>query len=132
MLEIFQSADPEQKLFSKEEMQNKIDLHGLRREHAQRMYKYYADRLKNEPGYKYQCRKELMARYDERHRPGTSRQRFIEDITNEQPYKLRGENRQKAIEQGEETEFNRLALMMVSVFCLSHWRTDVTVINYIV
>lgn len=132
VLEIFQSADPEQKLFSKEEMQNKIDLHGLRREHAQRMYKYYADRLKNEPGYKYQCRKELMARYDERHRPGTSRQRFIEDITNEQPYKLRGENRQKAIEQGEETEFNRLALMMVSVFCLSHWRTDVTVINYIV
>ncbi len=132
VLEIFQSADPEQKLFSKEEMQNKIDLHGLRREHAQRMYKYYADRLKNEPGYKYQCRKELMARYDERHRPGASRQRFIEDITNEQPYKLRGENRQKAIEQGEETEFNRLALMMVSVFCLSHWRTDVTVINYIV
>lgn len=132
VLEIFQSADPGQKLFSKEEMQNKIDLHGLRREHAQRMYKYYADRLKNEPGYKYQCRKELMARYDERHRPGASRQRFIEDITNEQPYKLRGENRQKAIEQGEETEFNRLALMMVSVFCLSHWRTDVTVINYIV
>lgn len=132
VLEIFQAADPGQKLFSKEEMQNKIDLHGLRREHAQRMYKYYADRLKNEPGYKYQCRKELMARYDERHRPGASRQRFIEDITNEQPYKLRGENRQKAIEQGEETEFNRLALMMVSVFCLSHWRTDVTVINYIV
>ncbi len=34
VIEIFQNADPEQKLFSKEEMQNKIDLHGLRREHA--------------------------------------------------------------------------------------------------
>lgn len=132
VLEIFQAADPEQKLFSKEEMQNKIDLHGLRREHAQRAYKYYADRLKNEPGYKYQCRQELMARYDERHRPGASRQRFIADITNEQPYKLRGENRQKAIELGKKTEYNRLALMAISVFCLSHWRLDVTVTNYLI
>lgn len=132
VLEIFQAADPEQKLFSKEEMQNKIDLHGLRREHAQRAYKYYADRLKNEPGYKYQCRQELMARYDERHRPGASRQRFIADITNEQPYNLRGENRQKAIEQDKETEYNRLALMMVSVFHLSHWRLDITVTNYLI
>lgn len=132
VLKIFQNADPGQKLFSKEEMQNKIDLHGLRRKHAQRAYEYYADRLKNEPGYKYQCRQELMDRYDERHRPGASRQRFIADITNEQPYKLRGENRQKAIKQSEETEYNRLALMMVSVFCLSHWRADVTITNYLI
>lgn len=132
VLEIFQAADPGQKLFSPEEMQNKIDLHALRRERTRRAYGYYADRLKNEPGYKYQCRQELMARYDERHRPGASRQRFIADITNEQPYKLRGENRQKAIEQGKETEYNRLALMMVSVFCLSHWRLDVTVANYLI
>ena len=132
VLEIFQAADPGQKLFSKEEMQNKIDLHGLRREHAQRAYKHYADRLKNEPGYKQQCRQELMARYNERHRPGASRQRFIADITNEQPYKLRGENRQKAIEQGKKTKYDRLALMMVSVFHLSHWRLDVTVTNYLI
>ena len=39
VIEIFQNADPKQKLFSKEEMQNKIDLHGIRREHAQRAYK---------------------------------------------------------------------------------------------
>lgn len=132
VLEIFQAADPGQKLFSKEEMQNKIDLHGLRREHAQRAYKHYADRLKNEPGYKQQCRQELMARYNERHRPGASRQRFIADITNEQPYKLRGENRQKAIKQGKKTKYDRLALMMVSVFHLSHWRLDVTVTNYLI
>ena len=73
-----------------------------------------------------------MARYDERHRPGASRQRFIADITNEQPYKLRGENRQKAIELGKKTEYNRLALMMVSVLHLSHWRLDVTVTNYLI
>lgn len=132
VLEIFQAADPEQKLFSKEEMQNKIDLHGLRREHAQRAYKYYADRLKNEPEYKYELRKELAARYKEFHRPGDSNKRFLHDIMNEEPYKLRGENRQKAIELGKKTEYNRLALMAISVFCLSHWRLDVTVTNYLI
>lgn len=132
VLEIFQAADPEQKLFSKEEMQNKIDLHGIRREHTQKAYKYYADRLKNEPEYKYELRKELAARYKEFHRPGDSNKRFLHDIMNEEPYKLRGENRQKAIESGKETEYNRLALMAVSVLHLSHWRLDVTVTNYLI
>ena len=132
VLEIFQNADPGQKLFSKEEMQNNIDLHGIRREHAQKAYKYYADRLKNEPGYKYELRKELAARYKEFHRPGDSNKRFLHDIMNEKPYKLRGNNYQKAIEQGKETEYNRLALMAVSVFHLSHWRLDVTVTNYMI
>lgn len=132
VLEIFQAADPGQKLFSPEEMQNKIDLHGIRREHAQKAYEYYADRLKNEPGYKYELRKELAARYKEFHRPGDSNKRFLHDIMNEEPYRLRGENRRKAIEQDKETEYNRLALMMVSVFHLSHWRLDVTVTNYLI
>lgn len=117
---------------AKEEMQNKIDLHGLRREHAQRAYEYYADRLKNEPGYKYELRKELAARYREFHRPGDSNKRFLYDIMNEKPYELRGENRQKAIEQGKETEYNRLALMAVSVLHLSHWRLGVTATNYLI
>ena len=132
VIEIFRGVNPDQKLFSSDEMNNKIDLHGIRREQAQRAYKYYYDRLKNEPGYKYQCRKELAARYKEFHRPGDSNKRFLHDIMNEKPYKLRGENRQKAIEQGKESEYNRLALMMVSVFHLSHWRLDVTVTNYLI
>lgn len=132
VLEIFQAADPGQKLFSPEEMQNKIDLHGIRREHAQKAYKYYADRLENEPGYKYELRKELAARYREFHRSGDSNKRFLHDIMNEEPYRLRGENRQKAIEQGKETEYNRLALMAISVCHLSHWRLDVTVTNYLI
>lgn len=132
VLEIFQAADPGQKLFSPEEMQNKIDLHALRRKHARRAYKYYADRLENEPGYKYELRKELAARYREFHRSGDSNKRFLHDIMNEEPYRLRGENRQKAIESGKETEYNRLALMAVSVLHLSHWRLDVTVTNYLI
>lgn len=36
-----------------------------------------------------------------------------------------------AIRKGLLTEYNRLALMAVSVFHLSHWRLDVTVSNYL-
>ena len=34
------------------------------------------------------------------------------------------------IELGKETEYDRLALLAVSVFHLAHWRCDVTVHNY--
>lgn len=132
VIEIFRGVNPDQKLFSSDEMNNKIDLHGIRREQAQRAYKYYYDRLKNEPGYKYELRKELAARYREFHRSGDSNKRFLHDIMNEKSYELRGENRQKAIEQGKETEYNRLALMAVSVLHLSHWRLGVTVTNYLI
>ena len=37
-------------LFSKEEMNNKIDLHHLRALRAQEMYKYYLERIRNEAG----------------------------------------------------------------------------------
>ena len=46
-------------------------------------------------------------------------------------YYLRGRNRKFAQEHNLPTAYNRLALMAVSVFHLSHWRLDVTVCNYI-
>lgn len=46
-------------------------------------------------------------------------------------YRVRGENKKLALKKGLPTEYNRLALMAVSVFHLSHWRLDVTVSNYL-
>ena len=48
------------------------------------------------------------------------------------PYRLRGDNLTKALASGSPTEYNRLALMCVSVMHLAHWRLDVTVTNYVV
>lgn len=45
-------------------------------------------------------------------------------------YVLNGTNRQVALERGVPTEYDRLALMCVSVFALSHWRNGVTVKYY--
>ena len=46
-------------------------------------------------------------------------------------YYLRGLNRKFAQEHNLPTAYNRLTLMALSVFHLSHWRLPVTVCNYI-
>lgn len=107
--------------------------HGLRAEQARKAYSYYAERLKREPSYKHTCRKELALRYKTMHTAEKStNQRFLRDIMNDTPYVLRGKNREKAVAQGKTVTYNRLAMMMVSVFHLSHWRFDVTSVNYLV
>lgn len=130
---IFNDVKPNEKVFSHEEMNNKINLHAIRAEQARRAYSYYAERLKNEPAYKYMCQKELALRYKTMHTADRqTNKKFLHDIINDKPYILRGANREKAISQGKSVTYNRLAMMMVSVFHLSHWRLDVTSVNYLV
>ena len=50
-------------LFTRAEMSNKIDLHHLRGVQAQRAYRYYADRLRDEPTYRAQLEQEIKARW---------------------------------------------------------------------
>ena len=49
---IFDHPADESHLFSKVEMENKIDLHHLRALRAQKMYKYYLERICSEAGYR--------------------------------------------------------------------------------
>ena len=129
----FSEVKSDQKVFTAKEMNNKINLHGLRAEQARKAYLYYQKRLESEPNYKYTCRKELALRYRTMHTANrVTNQRFLRDITNDAPYVLRGKNREKAVAQGKPVIYNRLAMMMVSVFHLSHWRLDVTSVNYLV
>lgn len=130
---IFSEVKPDQRIFTAKEMNNKINLHGLRAEQARKAYLYYQKRLESEPNYKYTCRKELALRYKTMHTADrVTNQRFLKDIMNDTPYVLRGKNREKAIAQEKPVTYNRLAMMMVSVFHLSHWRLDVTSVNYLV
>lgn len=130
---IFSEVKSDQKVFTSKEMNNKINLHGLRAEQARRAYSYYTEKLEREPNYKYVCRKELALRYKTMHTADrVTNQRFLKDIMNDTPYVLRGKNREKAIAQEKPITYNRLAMMMVLVFHLSHWRLDVTSVNYLV
>lgn len=138
VISIAASALLPDKIFTLEEMTNKIDLHSIRAEHAKDAYKYYADRLAADPQYKVECIKKLVAYFKAMNDNNDPRfaghfARFKRDISlGGYKYRIRGENARIAREKGLPLTYNRVALMMVSVFHLSHWRNDVTIKHYMI
>lgn len=121
-------------VFSKNEIHNKIDLHALRAVQAQQAYLYFLRRIQTEQGYREALLAQLrlmwerddLVRRDNGRRPKHwSRKLYVGT------YWLRGENLALAKRLGRPKGYDRLALLAVSVFCLSHWRHDVTVANYL-
>lgn len=127
-----------EKLFDRSALRNHIDLHSVRRQVAQRAYEHYRYRLQTEPEYRDQLRRELIARYDSMHPSGhkndeANRARFLREISGYGgEYVCRGETARALKARGRDVSFDRLALMATSVFHLSHWRSDVTVRNYMI
>ena len=123
----FRGSDPNAFIFTEEELKNKINLHALRREHAQAMYQLYVQRMEEEPNYREQLLyevREAFLRAGEDWRKNRDMQRI------DTPYICRSGVRRSMTSTGRAIKYNRLALMAVSVFHLSHWRADVTVKNY--
>ena len=118
----FTDKDANECIFDRKELTNKIDLHHLRASQAKRAYLHYLDAIRA-PAFKAQLIRELEARFE-----ANGRQLNHDQIDGK--YYLRGLNRKFAREHNLPAAYNRLALMAVSVFHLSHWRLDVTVCNY--
>ena len=133
---------PEDRIFQSAELRNKIDLHALRAENAKKAYQYYSSKITADPGYRVQLLRELVARFDEGNRKlheadprkyAARRSRFLADLgagKQGYTYRLRGESAVVARTKHLPETYDRVALMAVSVFHLSHWRNDVTVKNY--
>ena len=138
--EIFAGIGPDQKIFSREEMNNTINLHGMRAAHGRDCYQHYLRLITTKHGAADSLRQTILKRWEAGHERlhasdqkawERQRERFLADC-DDRPYRLRGENLSKAQALGLPEEYNRLSLMCVSVFHLSHWRLDVTVTNYII
>ena len=131
---VFDHPADEMHLFSKAEMDNKIDLHHLRALRAQQMYNYYLERIRTETNYREQLIAEIkhtweqddLNRIDNGYRP-----KRWKDCKVNGNYVLRGHNRELAQKHGLPVSYDRLALLAVSVYHLAHWRHDVTVANYL-
>ena len=123
-------------VFTKAEMDNKIDLHAIRADVAKKAYQYYVDRLNADPGYRVQLANEIEKRWA-RYRgtpPANCKKKYDWEWRPERvqgQYRIRGKNRIKAEKNGLPVVYDRLAVMAVSIFHLSHWRCDVTVDNYL-
>ena len=131
---VFDAPADEEHLFSRDELKNKIDLHHLRALRAQQMYRYYLDKIENEHGYRAQLINEIRHIWeqdDEARKSNGYRAKRWSDMKVTGNYILRGNNRKLAKKHGLPLQYDRLALLAVSVFHLSHWRHDVTVANYL-
>lgn len=116
------------RIFSVYDMKNHLDLHALRAKHAQAAYRYYASL--DDQG-REQLRKELAERYIAAAKNPDKVGTWLKELDKDGGvYRLRGGSRRLAIRKGLPLEYDRLALMATSVYCLSHWRLDVTVSNY--
>ena len=124
----FMGLEQDDPVFSEDEMKNKINLHRLRREHAQKMYRRYLARLEADPTYQGQLLREIKEAF---RRAGQDWRRNPDMRRLATPYVCRGHVRESLDEAGRAVAYDRLALMAVSVFHLAHWRCDVPVKNYL-
>lgn len=126
------------RIFTRSEMTNKIDLHSIRAAHAKDAYKYYANKIAVDPRYKVECIKKLVSYFEYMNDKSNPKYaghfaRFKKDIScDNYKYRVRGENARIAREKNLPLVYDRVALTMVSVFFLSHWRNDVTIKNYMI
>ena len=119
-------------IFTKEEMNNKIDLHSYRARNAQEAYRYYDEKIRNEKGYKEKLYIELVNRWNQLHKYDPAAfKKYLHELKTEH-YITRGHTREISEANHGRACWNRLAVMAVSVFHLSHWRSNVTINNYLI
>ncbi|HEL2576549.1 TPA: site-specific integrase [Streptococcus suis] len=135
----FAGVEEDEPVFSDKEMNNQINLHSLRAQHARDSYFYYLKQIQQNPKMRRAISNLLIKKWEEGHQKlknesqskyERQRKNFIYNLRDEL-YMLRGTNKSKALASGMPIAYNRLALMAVSVLNLSHWRLSVTVTNYI-
>ena len=129
----FRGKAADERIFTADEMKNKLNLHRLRALCAQNACRYYSDRLEAEGEiYRQQLILEIAARWNtyninsKTRKPKPLNKRLLNGT-----YFLRGENKKFAEQHGLPTAYDRLALTAVSIFHLSHWRNDVTAESYL-
>ena len=137
--------DLDSRILTTTEISDHIPYHTYRAERAREAYELYAGRIAAEG--KDKLIGELIDRWNvlnpdkdriyvrQDGRLATARKSraktYIKALQEaDKPYKLRGDNRRRALAEGRPAEYDRLALLAVSVFELAHWRLDVTVTNY--
>lgn len=123
----FTNVAPDQFVFTKEELRNKINLHKIRREYAQGLYADLVASMEADPNYREELIKEIKDAFE---RAEEDWRKNSDMLKLDQPYRTRGNIRAALEEKGLPTTYDRVALMYVSVLTLAHWRCDVTVKNY--
>ena len=125
------------RMFTADQFSTHMDYHHLRALQSQRAYWYYYNLThtgdkKSDEAAQNKLRQEIKARWNKYNiNPKTGKPRYLNaDYLLTGTYKLRGTNRELAVKNHLPTEYDKLSVMCVSIFHLSHWRLN-TLCNYL-
>lgn len=119
-------GNSQKKVFSATAIDRISNLHVFRRIYALRAYRYYEKRLQIDQQYRQQLIREIIARWQVHN---GNRKIPMRDLYGE--YIIAGMNRKLAEFYHYQMGFDRLAVMAVTVFHLSHWRVNVAINSYL-
>ena len=125
----FENKGPDEKIFDESYFKNDLNLHFLRAKNAQRLYRILEEKILEDPDYRKGLEELLRKRWREGNfdkRTGKPKP-FPEDSIKGK-YILRGLNREFAIKNKLPFVYDKLILKAVSILCLSHYRTDISVL----
>lgn len=111
------------KLITPEMISNDADLHRSRAENARQEYYRIVEDMKNNDNRDYykQLIKDELERKEKKYN--------LDKL--DTPYRCRGENKEILESLCINTEWDRVGVMYVSLFCLNHYREDTTVQHYL-
>lgn len=123
VLEFKKGKSSNDKIFNIDDFRNDADLHHARQMRAIDVYNHVVDDMKKNPARRDYYQREIKQIYLDRNKI------LRENLDN--PYCVRGINRQRLLNQGREVTYDRTALVYVSVTVLNHTRADVSCQHYI-
>lgn len=123
----FAGIGPDDPVFAPWELSHQLNLHRYRREHAQEMYARYMARMEEDPGYRQELIQALKCTFE---RGGRDWRKNRDMSLLDHPYYVQKGVREDMIAHHRPVCYDRVALLAVSVWHLSHWRCGVTVGNY--
>lgn len=129
--EFFAEVPDDEYVFSKAEMNNHLNLHKFRSDNAKRWYSELEQKLIDDPSYADVMIQQIKKRIENSINPKTGKPRKFDEQSVVGHYYLRGTLRSRQIEAGKPIRFNRLITKYISVFCLSHYRENVCIQNYL-
>ena len=123
VLSLKDGKEEHERLFSAKEFDNDADLHSMRQQRALDVYNRVCEDMRKHPERREHYIEEIKKAYRAQHRV------CCENFDN--PYYVRGANRQRLLAEGRPLEYDRVAVLYVSTEVLNHTRADVSVQHYI-
>lgn len=123
VLALKEGKAPDERIFDRRDFCNDADLHHMRQQRAVEVYNRIVEDMQQHPERRDYYKQIVHDGFQRRGR--TCR----ENLDN--PYCVRGQNRQHQLAEGKEVTYDRCAVLAVSIMVLNHCRSDVTVEHYI-